>query len=66
MGYYLSFIFSNVRIVTSGVNDIFEQLIHINNEDLLIGISYPRYATRTIEAMSFAKGKRSNNGGSNG
>ena len=55
MGYYLSFIFSNVRIVTSGVNDIFEQLIHINNEDLLIGISYPRYATRTIEAMSFAK-----------
>jgi len=55
MGYYLSFIFNNVRIVTSGVNDIFEQLIHINNEDLLIGISYPRYATRTIEAMSFAK-----------
>ncbi len=55
MGYYLNFIFSNVRIVTSGVNDIFEQLIHINNEDLLIGISYPRYASRTIEAMSFAK-----------
>lgn len=55
MGYYLNFMFSNVRIVTSGVNDIFEQLIHINHEDLLIGISYPRYATRTIEAMAFAK-----------
>lgn len=55
MGYYLNFIFNNVRIVTSGVNDIFEQLIHIDNQDLLIGISYPRYATRTIEAMSFAK-----------
>lgn len=55
MGYYLNFIFNNVRIVTSGVNDIFEQLIHINSEDLLIGISYPRYASRTIEAMAFAK-----------
>ena len=54
MGYYLNFIFSNVRIVTSGVNDIFEQLIHINSRDLLIGISYPRYASRTIEAMSFS------------
>ncbi|MDD4680672.1 MAG: MurR/RpiR family transcriptional regulator, partial [Clostridia bacterium] len=29
MGYYLNFIFSNVRIVTSGINDIFEQLFHI-------------------------------------
>ncbi|HZJ82966.1 MAG TPA: MurR/RpiR family transcriptional regulator [Clostridia bacterium] len=55
MGYYLNFIFSNVRIVTSGVNDIFEQLMHINSEDLLIGISYPRYASRTIEALSFSK-----------
>ena len=57
MGYYLSFIFSNVRIVTSGVNDIFEQLVHIKEGDLLIGISFPRYASRTIEAMAFAKNK---------
>lgn len=57
MGYYLSFILTNVRITTSGVNDIFEQLIHIDKGDLLIGISYPRYASRTIEAMSFAKDK---------
>jgi DNA-binding MurR/RpiR family transcriptional regulator len=55
MGYYLNFILDNVRITTSGVNDIFEQLIHIDKDDLLIGISYPRYASRTIEAMSFAK-----------
>ncbi len=58
MGYYLSFMFSNVRIVTSGVNDIFEQLMHIKKGDILIGISFPRYASRTIEAMEFAKGKK--------
>ncbi|HHY81257.1 MAG TPA: MurR/RpiR family transcriptional regulator [Clostridiales bacterium] len=55
MGYYLNFIFDNVRIVTSGVNDIFEQLIHIGQDDLLIGISFPRYASRAIEAMKFTK-----------
>jgi DNA-binding MurR/RpiR family transcriptional regulator len=55
MGYYLNFIMDNVRIVTSGVNDIFEQLIHIGQGDLLIGISFPRYASRAIEAMKFCK-----------
>lgn len=54
-GYYLNFIFENVRVVTSGVNDILEQLIHIKSDDLLLGISFPRYASRTIEAMAFAK-----------
>ena len=57
MGYYLNFIFDNVRIVTSGVNDIFEQLIHIGKGDLLIGISFPRYASRAIEAIKFSKGR---------
>mgnify|MGYP001947368179 FL=1 len=46
-----------MRIVTSGVNDIFEQIMHIKQDDLLIGISFPRYASRTIEAMEFAKSK---------
>ncbi|MGI6538714.1 MAG: MurR/RpiR family transcriptional regulator [Caldicoprobacterales bacterium] len=55
MGYYLNFIFDNVRIVTSGVNDIFEQLFHIGSGDLIIGISFPRYASRAIEAMKFSK-----------
>ncbi len=55
MGYYLNFVFDNVRIVTSGVSDIFEQLFHIGRGDLLIGISFPRYASRTIEAMRFSR-----------
>ena len=55
MGYYLNFIFSNVRVVTSGINDIFEQLFHIGKGDLLFGISFPRYASRAIEAMKFSK-----------
>ena len=53
--HYLKFIFSNVRVVTSGVSDVFEQRSRIGEGDLLIGISFPRYASRSIEAMDFAR-----------
>ena len=52
--HYLNFIFSNVNEVTSGISDVFEQLSRIGEGDLLIGISFPRYTARTIEAMEFA------------
>lgn len=55
MGYYLNFVLDNVRIVTSGTSDIFEQLIHIKSGDLFIGISFPRYANRTVDAVKFSK-----------
>ncbi|MGI6151843.1 MAG: MurR/RpiR family transcriptional regulator, partial [Christensenellales bacterium] len=37
--------------------DIFEQMIRIEDGDVCIGISFPRYSTRTVEGMKFAKGK---------
>jgi DNA-binding MurR/RpiR family transcriptional regulator len=57
MGYYLNFLLDNVQIVTSGINDIMEQLVHIESEDVLIGISFPRYSKRTLEGVRFAKEK---------
>lgn len=57
LGYYLSFILDNVRVVTSGINDVVEQIIHIGSNDILIGISFPRYSRKIIEAMQFAKKK---------
>lgn len=55
LGYYLSFILDNVRVVTSGTNDILEQVIHIGEEDALICISFPRYSRKIIEALKFAR-----------
>ncbi len=55
--HYLKFIFPNVRVVTSGVSDVFEQLARIGEGDLLIGISFPRYTRRTIEVMEFAQSR---------
>lgn len=55
MGHYLNFIFPSVSVVTSGISDIFEQISRIGEDDLLIGISFPRYTSRTIEAMEYAR-----------
>ena len=52
--YYLSFIFEDVRVVAASSTDVFEAIARIRKEDVLIGISFPRYSTRTLEAMRFA------------
>ena len=57
LAHYLKYIFPNVTLVTSGISDVFEQLMRINDEDLLIGISFPRYTSRTLEALEFAKNR---------
>ncbi len=55
LGFYLNLILDNVKVITYGISDIFEQIINITDEDLVIGIGFPRYAARTIEALSFAQ-----------
>ena len=55
MGYYLNYIFDNVHLVSSGATDVFEEISKLKENDVLVGISFPRYSTRTLEAMRFAK-----------
>jgi len=55
MGYYLNFMLDNVHVVTSGVNDVLEQLMHISEGDVLVCISFPRYARRTVEGAKYAR-----------
>ena len=56
MGYYLNYIFDNVHLVSSGATDVFEEIIKLRENDVLIGISFPRYSTRTLEALRGAGG----------
>ena len=58
LGFYLNFLLDNVKIVTSGPNDVFEQLLKATNKDVIIGISYPRYSKRTLEALEYGKEKK--------
>ncbi|QIB26049.1 MurR/RpiR family transcriptional regulator [Caloranaerobacter azorensis] len=55
LGFYLSLILDNVKVVTYGISDIFEQLLRVNKGDVVIGISYPRYSRRTLEALNYVK-----------
>lgn len=54
-GYYLQFIFDDVRVVAASSTDVFQPIARVRDSDVLIGISFPRYSTRTLEAMRFAK-----------
>ncbi|WP_142415277.1 MurR/RpiR family transcriptional regulator [Hathewaya massiliensis] len=60
LGFYLNLILDNVRIVAYGVSDIFEQMLNVSEEDVVIGIGFPRYASRTIEALNFAHSRKAN------
>lgn len=56
MHYYLRLIFDNVsHIGAVGTNELYQQMVHIGSEDVLIAMSFPRYASSTIEACRFAK-----------
>jgi DNA-binding MurR/RpiR family transcriptional regulator len=57
LGFYLNLILDNVRVVRHGVSDIYEQLIHITKEDIIIGISFPRYSSKTTQILKFVKEK---------
>lgn len=60
LAFHLNLILDNVKVVAYGVSDIFEQMLYVNEEDIVIGIGFPRYTTRTIEALAFAKSKNAN------
>ena len=55
LGFYLNLILDNVKIVGYGISDIFEQMLRISDKDLVIGIGFPRYSNRTIEAINYAR-----------
>ncbi len=53
--YYFSLVFDNViHVVTSSETAIFEQMLRIGHEDVLVGISFPRYSRRAVKAARFA------------
>ena len=58
LGFYLDVILNNAKILNnSGVNSLYEEIIRIKEDDLLIIISYPRYSRTTIDAARFVKGR---------
>ena len=55
MNFYLRNMFENVRLVGStSTSEMFEQLLRVGPEDVVIGFSLPRYSSRTVKVMQYA------------
>lgn len=58
LGYYLELMFDNVRIITTTSHtQTYEQMFRISEDDVFIGISFPRYSNMAVDAMRFARGR---------
>ena len=59
LSFYLNLVCDDVKAVsTNSSSEIFEQLIRIGEEDVIIGISFPRYSMRTLKALEFASNRK--------
>ena len=55
LGFYFNLLFDHVHLMhTNSSSELFEQMIRVSDEDVVIGISFPRYSMRTLKAMEFA------------
>ncbi len=53
--FYLKLMFDNVTLVSnSGSTEMLEQLLRAGAQDVVVGISFPRYSMGTIKALEFA------------
>ncbi len=54
--FYFNLIFDNVVLVSANTaSETFESLLRVGYGDAVIGISFPRYSSRTVQAISFAR-----------
>lgn len=54
--FYLNLILENAKLIQQS-DTMFEQLSPLRSDDLLIGIGFPRYTARTIQAIQFARSR---------
>lgn len=58
MAFHFNLMFENVTLLqTNNSSELFEQMVRISKDDVIIGISFPRYSMRTLKAMEFANNR---------
>ena len=56
LSFYLKLILNNVTLVSANTaSEVFESLFWVGEGDVVIGASFPRYSSRTVQAMNFAR-----------
>lgn len=58
LSFYLNMMFDNVKLLqTNSASEIFEQMLRIGEDDVIIGISFPRYSMRVLKSLEFANNR---------
>ena len=55
LGHYLRLIFDEVVMVQNTIGEVFDEVERITAADVMVGISFPRYSTRTVDCMRIAQ-----------
>ncbi|NLB22171.1 MAG: MurR/RpiR family transcriptional regulator [Clostridium sp.] len=57
LGFYLNLILNKVVVLQHGMSDIYEQMLNLGPDDVIIGIGFPRYSIKTVEILKFARAR---------
>lgn len=59
IAFYFNLVYDNVVLVdTSGASERFESLFRINEEDVCIAVTFPRYSKQTINSLQFVSERK--------
>ena len=54
LGYYLNYMFNNVHVISgSSVGEMFEKIVGVTSEDVVIAFSFPRYSSSTTKGARY-------------
>ena len=56
LGYYLNYMFNNVHVISGySAGEMFEKIVGIKPEDVVVAISFPRYSSATVKAAQYCR-----------
>ena len=56
LGYYLNYMFNNVHVISgASAGEMFERIVGVNSEDVVIAFSFPRYSASTTKGAKYCR-----------
>ena len=57
--YYFKLLMQNTCLLSSGsIAEIFEEMVDIGEEDVILGMSFPRYSSKAVSILDFARSRK--------
>ena len=56
LGYYLNYMFNNVHVISGySAGEMFEKIVGVNSEDVVVAFSFPRYSASTTKGAQYCR-----------